>query len=121
MNCIDEQTRMNFIESMYEQMNELEQIRMSYIEDMYKDVGIKPCSTQNGKKQYPLFTAEKQLKIFCFIVNNRYSVLFYDKIATGGTLIPKDLQRDLAWVIHRIWHEDRTTEEERQQIKEILE
>lgn len=58
--------------------------------------------------------------MLCFIVNNRYSVLFYNKIATGGALTLKNLERDLAWVVHRIWHEDRTTEEERQQIREIL-
>lgn len=119
---------------------------MSEIEKMYKNAGIKPIKQgycdwdsdcpypdiiNNGcgdecpywkyedEAKYPPFTAEKQLKILCFIVNNKHSVTFHDQVFSGDKLTLEKMQEDLAWAINRIWQD--LTEEEKQQVKGILE
>ena len=71
------------------------------------------------KKEHPPFTAEKQLKILCFIVNNKHSVTFHDQIFGGDKLTSEKIQENLAWAINRIWQD--LTEEEKASIKNILE
>lgn len=71
------------------------------------------------KKEYPPFTAGKQLKILCFIVNNKHSVTFHDQIFSGDKLTLEKIQENLAWAINRIWQD--LTPEEKQQVKGILE
>ena len=71
------------------------------------------------EKDYPPFTAEKQLKILCFIVNNKHSVTFHDQVFSGDRLTLEKIQENLAWAINRMWQS--LTEEERKEIKEILE
>ena len=100
---------------------------MSEIEKMYENCEIefpiarlKIFKDDNGEIfTRPPFTAEKQLKILCFIVNNKHSVTFYDRVFIGDKLTLEKIQETLAWAINRIWQD--LTEEEKQQIKEILE
>ena len=116
-------------------MNEIEKMincgvfEIEETEEMYENVGISPkkCSECDnnmdcgyGEGCYPPLTAEKQLKLLCFIVNNRYRALFQNRLFTEGTLTLKILQRDLAWAINRFYQEG-LTDEENQQIREILE
>lgn len=68
---------------------------------------------------YPPFTANKQLKILCFIVNNKHSVTFHDQFFSGDKLTLEKIQENLAWAINRIWQD--LAEEEQQQVKGILE
>ena len=67
---------------------------------------------------YPPFTAEKQLKILCLIVNSKHSVTFHDQVFSGDKLTLEKIQEDLAWAINRIWQD--LTEEERGAIRGIL-
>ena len=96
---------------------------MSEIEKMMQNTNVKKHwnSTPYGgiEEYYPPFTAEKQLKILCFIVNNKHSVTFHDQIFSGDKLTLEKIQEDLAWATNRIWQD--LTPEEKQQIKEILE
>lgn len=96
---------------------------MSEIEKMYENANVTKHwnSTPYGgiEEYYPLFTTEKQLKILCFIVNNKHSVTFHDQIFSGDKLTLEKIQEDLAWAINRNWQD--LTDEEKQQIKEILE
>lgn len=108
---------------------------MSEIEKMYENTGIKPdhyrcegceydyediCPDDCPDNQaiYPPFTAEKQLKILCFIVNNKHRVTFHDQVFGGDKLTLEKIQEDLAWAINRIWQD--LTPEEKQQVKGIL-
>lgn len=107
---------------------------MSEIEKMYENTGIKKllycdickaqehalglCAETKCEPFYPPFTAEKQLKILCFIVNNKHSVTFHDQIFGGDKLTLDKIQEDLAWAINRIWQD--LTEKEKQQVKGIL-
>lgn len=77
------------------------------------------CPNCDNRENYPPFTAEKQLKILCFIVNNKHSVTFHDQIFGGDKLTLEKIQENLAWAINRIWQD--LTLEEHKQIKEILE
>ena len=108
---------------------------MNEIEKMMQNAGIKrtkgdclfcPLDVHTCERSYkkcpyyyPPFTAEKQLKILCFIVNNKHSVTFHDQIFGGDKLTLEKIQENLAWAINRIWQD--LTEKEKQQIKEILE
>ena len=103
---------------------------MYEIEKMFENAGVKPINIAeygstyipekieiNGKP-YPPFTAEKQLKILCFIVNNKHSVTFHDRVFGYDKLTLEKTQENLAWAINRIWQD--LTEGERKQIKEVL-
>ena len=96
---------------------------MNEIEKMYENADVKKHwnSTPYGgiEEYYPPFTAEKQLKILCFIVNNKHSVTFHDQVFSGDKLTLEKIQEDLAWAINRIWQD--LTEKEKQQVKGILE
>lgn len=109
---------------------------MSEITKLYKNAGVAKihkyqAQIDNGDPRftgishsdsdiiYPPFTAEKQLKILCFIVNNKHSVTFHDQVFGGDKLTLEKIQENLAWAINRIWQD--LTEEECKQIKEILE
>lgn len=110
---------------------------MSEIEKLYENaginkIGIKRCSgikqgicqhncneCESFDYKYPPFTAEKQLEILCFIVNNKHSVTFHDQVFRGDKLTLEKIQENLAWAINRIWQD--LSEEEKQQVKGILE
>lgn len=96
---------------------------MSEIEKMMQKVNVKKHwnSTPYGgiEEYYPPFTSEKQLKILCFIVNNKHSVTFHDQVFRGDKLTLEKIQEDLAWAINRIWQD--LSKEEKQQVKGILE
>lgn len=79
----------------------------------------RPEECSDAKEYYPIFTAEKQLEILCFIVNIKHSVTFHDQTFSGDKLTLEKIQEDLAWAVNRIWKD--LTEEEKQQVKEILE
>lgn len=120
---------MNEVEKMYEnagiEHEGLEWICQNPDHCTYQNLSIIPencsgCEYFEKERIYPPFTAEKQLKILCFIINNKYRTLFHNKVFTGGTLTLEKLQKDLVWAIDRIWQEG-ITEEEKQQVKEILE
>jgi hypothetical protein len=64
------------------------------------------------------FTAEKQLKILCFIVNKKHSVTFHDQVFGGDKLTLEKIQENLAWAINRVWKD--LTEKEKEQIRTIL-
>ena len=95
---------------------------MSEIEKMYKNANVEKYwnSTPYGgiEEYYPPFTAEKQLKILCFIVNNKHSVTFHDQIFSGDKLTLEKIQENLAWAINRIWQS--LTEKEKEAIRGIL-
>ena len=76
------------------------------------------CKYSEEKYIYPSFTAEKQLKILCIIVNNKHSVTFHNQVFGGDKLTLEKIQENLAWGINRIWQD--LTEEEKQQVKGIL-
>lgn len=76
------------------------------------------CDYSKEKYIYPPFTAEKQLEILCFIVNNKHSVTFHDQVFRGDKLTLEKIQENLAWAINRIWQS--LTSEEKQQVKGIL-
>jgi hypothetical protein len=83
---------------------------MSEIEKMYMRCKIKKqqicrhsntcynCSLDEcegcNKYQYPPFTAEKQIKILCFIVNNKHSVTFHDQVFSGDRLTLEKIQEN---------------------------
>ena len=96
---------------------------MNEIEKMMQNANVKKKwnSTPYGgvEEGYPQFTAEKQIKILCFIVNNKHSVTFHDQVFSGDKLTLEKVQENLAWAINRIWQY--LTEEEKQQVKGILE
>ena len=94
---------------------------MSEIEKMYENAKVKSIGFNTYKLEdaYPPFTAEKQLKILCFIVNNVHRVTFYDQFFSGDKLTLEKIQENLAWAINRIWQS--LTPEEKQQVKGILE
>lgn len=96
---------------------------MSEVEKLYKNAGVGylvEVIDTFPPIEYPRinFTAEKQLKILCYIVNNKHSVTFYDQVFGGDKLTLEKIQETLAWAINRIWQS--LTEEERNSIKEIL-
>lgn len=106
---------------------------MSEIEKMYENADIlkrKLCTSEMSictmlcetcsdyTYSYPPFTAEKQLKILCFIVNNKHSVTFHDQIFSGDKLTLEKIQENLAWAINRIWQS--LTEKEKEAIRGIL-
>lgn len=114
---------------------------MSEVEKMYKKVGVDHeerynncilnkegecklkcscdiCKYSEEKYVYPSFTKEKQLKILCFIVNNKHSVTFRGQVFSGNKLTLEKIQENLAWAINRIWQD--LTEEERTEIRTIL-
>ena len=108
---------MNEIEKMYENAN-VE--TLSYCCDGTHGEPTKRCKgCPDYREIYPQITAEKQLKILCFIVNNKHSVTFHDQVFGGDKLTLKKIQEDLAWAVNKIWQD--LTPEEKQQIKEILE
>lgn len=108
---------------------------MSEIEKMYENAGIGKllycdickaqehalglCAETKCEPFYPPFTAEKQLKILCLIVNNKHSVTFNNPLLKGDELTLEKIQENLAWAINRIWQD--LTPEEKQQVKGILE
>lgn len=115
---------------------------MSEIEKMYENVGIEPkkCSECDnnmdcgfGKDCYPPFTAEKQLKLIKFIttlgmceIENWNDKGFHFAIKRERiyptmflSLSNINLQETLADVINNLWQD--LTEEEKQQVKGILE
>ena len=83
------------------------------------------CPNCNNREEYPPFTAEKQLELIKWLI--KYDELhtdFNDNEYGFSTLnysgkYKKDFAEALASVInHELWHS--LTEEEKQQIKEIL-
>jgi len=96
---------------------------MSETEKMMQKANVEKDwnSTPYGgiEEYYPLFTAEKQLEILCFIVNNKHSVTFHDQVFRSDKLTLEKIQENLAWAINRIWQD--LTSEEKQQVKGILE
>ena len=107
---------------------------MNEIEKMYENVGIKPeinyvCDKEHCKQHsidcqkcshlydtredYPDFTAEKQLELVKWLFNTIY-LLCLSPLQNSG-----DFENDLAGLINCLWQD--LTEEDKQQIKEILE
>lgn len=102
---------------------------MSEIEKMYRKIGLASHSCKyprfcddNNCNECPNysseFTAEKQLKILCFIVNKKHSVTFHDQVFGCDKLTLEKIQENLAWAINRIWQN--LTESEQEQIRSIL-
>ena len=94
---------------------------MSEVEKLYELAGVKfppDGIVSKGITYYYPFTAEKQLKILCFIVNNKHSVTFHDSIFTSDKLTLEKIQENLAWAINRIWQD--LTETEQEEIRKIL-
>ena len=99
---------------------------MSEITKLYENAGVSKepaIIPSSGEviywKNYPPFTAEKQLEILCFIVNNKHNVTFHAQVFSGDRLTLEKIQENLAWAINRIWQD--LSEEEKQQVKGILE
>lgn len=92
---------------------------MSEIEKMYENCNFEKSMGVGSPLALHPFTAEKQLKILCFIVNNKHSVTFHDQVFRGDKLTLEKIQENLAWAINRIWQD--LSLEEKQQVKGILE
>lgn len=111
---------------------------MSEIEKMYENYGIYPdcrarecgldyCANSSGcgYAVYPDFTAEKQIELIkwlsskygIYIVNvDKYSIGF--GMCIGGFRTKENFEEALAESINSLWQD--LTEEEKQQVKEIL-
>ena len=75
------------------------------------------CFCAYTKKEYPPFTAEKQLSLMAFLINTGIRVNLNKEKDTN--IIVDAIARGLAGATNQIWQD--LTEEERKQIKEILE
>lgn len=119
---------------------------MSEIEKMYKNAGVeqtqditcgdcefvnypeenKPCNacTQYGIKHHPPFTAEKQIELIKWL-SSKYGIYIVDKYSigfgtcTGDFCVKENFEEALAESINHLWQD--LTEEEKQQVKGILE
>lgn len=119
---------------------------MSEVEKMYKNAGVEKINTQYANNisyhlvGYPLFTAEKQLELIKWLASKEYGYysygflmnisdgttwlrvgiscgedLIYDTYSSDGDT----LEEAIAKILRFMWN--KLTEEERKQIKEILE
>lgn len=109
-------------------MNEIEKMMQNVVGEVCTHTIINPAKCNHRRMTRccgcdwlgcPPFTAEKQLKILCFIVNNKHSVTFHDQVFGGDKLTLEKIQEDLAWAVNRIWQD--LTEEEKKQVKGVLE
>ena len=102
---------------------------MSEVEKMYENAGIVPdcehgecgldyCPNNYGCGYafYPEFTAEKQLSLMAFLINRKVELSFK---AEQVEITVEAISRGLAGIVNKIWQD--LTEEERKQIKNILE
>lgn len=98
---------------------------MNEIEKMYENAKVKPvcdgldcwaCVAKCNNSKYPEFTAEKQLSLMSFLINRKVGLSFK---AEQGEITIEVISRGLAGIVNRIWQD--LTEEQKQQIKEILE
>jgi len=106
------------------------------VEKMYENAGIAPkkCSECDnnmdcgfGKGCYPLFTAEKQLFLIQWLLNradlylHKHKSDFTYSIASSNYAVNKyrDFKKSIAEFVNKLWQD--LTEEEKQQVKGILE
>lgn len=68
------------------------------------------------REKYPPFTAEKQLSLMAFLINRKVGLSFKTE---QGEITIEAISRGLAGIVNRIWQD--LTEEEKQQVKGILE
>ncbi len=120
---------------------------MNEIEKMYENAGVKfiigvrcrakigdgcksrcpDCDYNTKPKEYPPFTAEKQLLLLQCLLDktdlylHRHKTDFTYSIISGNFAVNKykDFKESIAEFINTIWQD--LTEDEKQQIKEILE
>ena len=107
---------------------------MSEIEKMYARAMIKPlsitvCGVDEQIINYPPFTAEKQLSLIKWLMHKASFHAYYSKLETDSNdyvinyctvqYHHNKLESALSALIIDIWQD--LTEEEKQQIKEILE
>lgn len=105
---------------------------MSEIEKMYENAGIKPlCQIPDGycgiKNIYQDFAAEEQILLIQWLLDktdlylHRHKTDFTYSIASGNYTVNKnkDFKESIAEFINAIWLS--LTEEEKQQVKGILE
>ena len=103
---------------------------MNEVEKMYRNLGIKKIELvypDNFKPFYPDFTAEKQIEILKALVfnNKAMSITQYyphKQFCINNDMfigIGEDFGEALAMFVNYLWQD--LTEEERKQIKEILE
>ena len=116
---------------------------MSEIEKMYENTGIEkdwnPLPYGDIEEFYPEFTAEKQIELIKWLASKQYAkyttsllINIRDTVRFSGGLIAgvctlsvkydkqdKDFENALAGLINEIWQD--LTEEEKQQVKGILE
>ena len=99
---------------------------MNQIEKLYENAGLLYCNKCRHdseldciymcESKYPPFTAEKQLKLYCYIVDS------HNKLVISFAKVPLTIEifaENLAKSVNDLWQD--LTEEERKQIKEILE
>ena len=128
---------MNEIKKLYENAEvEKKTVRGCY--DYYNELGIdiwhendcknKDCNTCEANKsiqKYPPFTAEKQLELIKLFSNRELYINYQEDkyyiftMNIGGSAYGESLDKALARYINNLWQS--LTEEEKQQIKEILE
>lgn len=93
---------------------------MSEIEKMMQKANVEkdwnPTPYGGIEEYYPPFTAEKQLEIIAFLANKGYNVTFAN---LSNKFSLEQISKSLALCINSKW--DNLTEEEKQQVKEILE
>lgn len=126
-------TEMNEIEKMYENTNTYKNLCECAFKNLYDycinygqdgcthpiseiSNGCENCKlAEQNVKYYPPFTAEKQLSLMTFLINRKVGLSFK---AEQGEITVEAISRGLAGIVNRIWQS--LTEEEKQQIKEIL-
>ena len=81
-------------------------------------IACKECTVRR-EKTYPNFTTWQQLDMLCFIVNKKHIVIFHDQSFGSEKLTLEKVQETLALEVNSLWQD--LTDEEKQQVKGILE
>ena len=93
---------------------------MSEIEKMMQNTNVKKHwnSTPYGgiEEYYPPFTAEKVLKVVLFFLNKSVKLSF--SVEEHAKITAENFKECIAFMVSKYWQD--LTEEEKQQIKEIL-
>lgn len=118
-------------------MSEIEKVyeNVGFIKKQCKDYSCIVCNKNKDCDKYPPFTSEKQIGLIKWLVKHRFNFMVYELTEKDFTfeilnkrlkqtsqfvsLSENNFEEGLAKVLNCFWQD--LTEEEKQQIKEILE